>query len=145
MEQYKERCAERDRASLEFRRKEANIQRLEGKNRTERERKVEEQNLELEALARSDVERYQKQCKNNRRKSLAFRAKERRQNAQWERSEHERRIQQIIRDARLRARDARAVELARQKERAELTMDAIRHADCGFSTMGFNGILNSKR
>ena len=85
-------CAERDRASLEYRRKEAMIQRLEEENRLEREREKERQMAELEALARQDVEGYLKNCKKDRRKSLALRAKERRRHVEYMRSQEQRQL-----------------------------------------------------
>ena len=110
------------------------IRRLEESNRLEREREKEEKLMELETLARQDVEGYIKSCKNQRRKSLALRAKERRRHVECMRIEVERQHQEQISDARLRARDSRSVELARQRERSERAMEALRHANCTFSS-----------
>lgn len=134
MNEYRKECAERDRASLEFRRKEAMIRRLEESNRLERERAKEERNLELEGLARRDVEEYFKSCKNQRRKSLAHRAKEKRRHMDWLRSEQQRQLQERSNDERMKARDSRSMQLARQKEKTEQALKALRHADCTFST-----------
>lgn len=133
VEDYKKECAERDRASLEFRRKEAMIRRLEEGNRLQKERELEERNLDLEALARIDLQEYAKSCKNQRRKSLALRAKERRRQKQWRCREKERQLLEQSEDARIKARDLRSMELARQKEKMRITTEALRHADCTFS------------
>ena len=134
MEQYRKECAERDRASLEYRRKEAMIQTLEESNRLEREREEEGKMVELETLARQDVEGYIKSCKNQRRKSLALRAKERRRHVEYMNSQEEYQLQEQMSDARLKARDNRSMELARQRERSERAMEALRHANCTFSS-----------
>jgi hypothetical protein len=133
VENYKKECSERERASLEFRRKEAMIRNLEENNRAQLEREEQERNFELETLARLDVQEYVKTCKNQRRKSLALRAKEKRWHSKWNRREEERRLQEQSRDSRLKARDSRSMELARQKEKILLATEALRHADCTFS------------
>ena len=138
MEQYRKACAERDRASLEYRRKEAMIQALEESNRREREREEEGKMLQLEALARQDVEGYIKSCKNQRRKSLALRAKERRRHVEWVQSQKESQLHQQMNDSRLRARDYRSMELARQRERSEQAIEALRHANCTFSSLNIS-------
>lgn len=134
MENYRDQCAERERASLEFRGKESMIRRLEEANAMERERETEELNHQLEFLARTDVQEYIKDCKSQRRKSLAFRAKEKRRHAAWGRQEGKRELEERSNDTRLRARDNRSMELARQKEKTEKALDALRHASCTFSS-----------
>ena len=110
------------------------IRRLEEMNTLQREREIEEQNQQLEALARTDVQEYIKNCKTQRRKSLALRAKERRRHAQWVRQQEQREVEERSNDTRLRGRDLRSMELARQKERTAQAMDALRHATCTFSS-----------
>lgn len=134
VESYKRERAERDRASLEFRGKETIIRRLEEQNRLELEREKEARNFELETQARQDMEEYLKKCKNRRRRSLAHRAKDRRRHAEWVRAEEERQIHEQTKTARLKARDSRSMELARQRERTEQAMVALRHANCTFSS-----------
>jgi hypothetical protein len=134
VQNYIEECAERDRNSLEYRRKESMIQRLEEMNAAQKEREVEERNQQLEALARTDLQEYIKNCKTQRRKSLALRAKEKRRHAEWLRQEEKKEIEQRILDSRLRARDNRSMELARQKEKTQKALDALRHAKCTFSS-----------
>ena len=133
MQKYKEECAERERISLEYRRTESMIQKLEETAALQKEREVEERNQQLEALARTDLQEYIKNCKSQRRKSLAFRAKEKRRHAEWVRNQEKKELEQRSLDTRLRARDSRSMELARQKERTEKAMDALRHARCTFS------------
>lgn len=134
MENYKDECAERERISLEYRGKESMIQRLEAMNVLQKEREVEERNHELDTLARTDVQEYIKSCKNQRRKSLAFRAKEKRRHFAWVRKEEKKDQEQRSMNTRLRSRDYRSMELARQKERTEKALDALRHASCTFSS-----------
>jgi hypothetical protein len=110
------------------------IQRLEDSNAEERAREAQERNQELESLARMDVQEYIKVVKNQRRASLAFRAKESRRFAAWVRREEEREQNQRLLDERLRARDSRSMELARQKEKRDRAIDALRHAECTFSS-----------
>ncbi|CAB9515153.1 expressed unknown protein [Seminavis robusta] len=131
---YQKECSERDRTSLEFRRKEAMIHRLEEANQLQIERDLEGRNKEIEALARIDVQGYIKSCKNERRKSLAHRAKERRRHADWARRKEQEEQNQRSLDERLRARDSRTMELARQKERRDRALDALRHSECTFSS-----------
>lgn len=139
VENYRKQCAERDRASFEYRRKESRKQRLEEQERTVRQQLVEASNFELETEARSDVEGYLLDCKQRRRLSLAFRAREKRHHARvrQERAQEERDARS--RDVRDRLRDQRYVALAQQEERAKIAMDAIQHSNCSFNP--FNCIL----
>ena len=134
MENYRKECDARDRASLEYRRKEARIQRLEECNDNQRIQVEEQRNQELETLARIDVREYFKSCKNHRRMSLALRAKESRRHTEWVRRKEEEEQSQRLLDERLRARDSRNVELARQKEKRDRAIDALKHAECTFSS-----------
>ena len=134
VEKYRQECAGRDRASFEYRRKEAMIQRLEEANEEQRIRENQEADYQLEALARIDVQEYIKRCKSQRRLSLASRAKEKRRHAEWARREEERVQNQRHDDERVRARDSRNMELARQKEKREKAIEALRHAECSFSS-----------
>jgi len=93
VEEYKAKCEARKRASFCYRRKEAEIQRLEAKKAQiillEEKR---EQNL-LEAAACKDVENYLEDCKRRRRQSLASRAQEKRRHDAWKKQEAEKKRQ----------------------------------------------------
>jgi Flp pilus assembly protein CpaB len=115
---------------------------LEEEDRKEEQCKVDEANFALESAATQDVQQYLKDCRQRRRMSLALRAKEKRHHAQWQEREAERRRQQQSRDTRDRALDHRHMEMASQKERARIAMDAIRHAHCTFSINPFAGLLD---
>jgi hypothetical protein len=130
---YKKSCAARERASLQYRQKEARVQRLEEEERRMQQLQVDSSNFELESEARSDVEEYIACCKRRRRLSLAFRAKEKRRHAEWFRRQEEEERQARSREVRNRLIDRRYEELARQQERARIAMDAIRHSNCSFN------------
>lgn len=136
MENYKKSCAERDRASLEFRRKEANVQRLEEKRRLLQDAEVEQGNRALEDAAHSDVVEYIKDCQNRRRMSLALRAKEKRHHRRWEAKQSEEALSQRMQDSRMRSQDRREREIALREERKRIALDAIRHAGCSFNING---------
>jgi hypothetical protein len=140
VESYRKECAERDRKSLEYRRKEARVQRIQEEERLLKQQQLDSQNAELESLAHKDVEEYIKDCKSRRRLSLAFRATEKRRHAAWQRRRAEKERQRQSRQVRDRLMDKRYVELARQQERARIAMDAIRHAGCSFNP--FSGVLD---
>jgi hypothetical protein len=115
---------------------------LEEEDRKEEQRKVDKANFALEDAARQDVQQYLKDCGERRRMSLALRAKEQRRHVLWQEREAERRRQQQNRDTRDRALDQRHMEMARQKERAHIALDAIRHAHCTFAINPFAGLLD---
>jgi len=142
IQEYRKACSDRDRASLCFRRKEANLQRLEEDEERQRQEEIEEKNRKLEDAARSDVKAYIEDCKRRRRMSLANRAKEKRRHAKWERDQAELEQQRRHRETRNRALDRRYVELAKQKELARIAMDAIRHAGCSFNVNPFAAMLD---
>ena len=141
VEAYKKECAERNRASLCLRQKEAHIQKLEEETRLQRKRQTEEENFELESMARTDVEEYVEECKRRRRLSLVSRAKEQRRHHKWKKNREEQERKEISRQANYRAIDTRYAELARQEERTNIALDAIRHAGCTFSNP-FSGLFN---
>jgi signal transduction histidine kinase len=141
VENYKKECAERDRLSLEFRRKEANIQRLEDEAKCQRQREIDESNKLLDDAAWVDVQEYIKDCQKRTRLSLAFRAREKRKHAKWEQRDAERRLAQQSKDCRDRGLDRRHQEMARRQERARIALDAIRHANCTFSTNPFGHLM----
>lgn len=131
IEQYRKDCAARDRASLEFRRKEARAQRISKQIRELEERDIDSKNFLLESDAHRDVEEYLKDCKRRRRLSLAFRAKERRVHSQWQQKHAEEMRQEISEEVQGRLLDRHYTELAQQQERARIALKSMRHA--GFS------------
>ena len=88
----------------------------------------------LETLARTDVEEYVQDCKRRRRLSLAQRAKESRHHEEWKKKKAEQERATRARHTRNMGIDRRAMELAREKERAKNALNALRHAKCTFST-----------
>lgn len=133
IEAYRRECAERDRKSFEYRRKEARIQRIQEEERLLKQRELDDKNFELETLARVDVKEYVKDCKRRKRLSLAFRAKEKRHHAEWQSEQNETDQDEQSRRVHDRLMDQRHVELAQQKERARYALEAIRHAGCSFN------------
>ena len=138
VEGYRSECAERDRKSLEYRRKEARAQRIQEEERRLKQQEKDETNFALETHANKDVQEYVKECKQRRRLSLAFRAKEKRHHAQWRREQQEREQEERSRRVHDRLMDQRHVELAKQQERARHALEALRHA--GYNP--FSNVLN---
>ena len=136
METYIKKCSERDRASFEYRRKDAHVQRIEEEQAMKKLREQEMKNQELETMARFDVVEYVNDCKKRRRMSLVCRAKEKRKQAQWCRLKKEKEIDEQSRRIHDQLMDQKYVELAQQKERARLALNAIRHAGYTFKTNG---------
>jgi hypothetical protein len=96
---------------------------------------------QLEDLARSDVLSYVEECKHRRRLSLAYRANERRRHRDWEEREKEDERERIHTNNKLASLDRKYVELARQKERACIALNALRHAGCSFNVNPFAALL----
>lgn len=141
VELYKKQCAERDRASLEYRGKELQLQHLEAEKVRQNEYEVNQEQLALETEARGDVEEYLKDCKKRRRLSLAFRAKERGRHAKWVQQKANEERTRRNRHTKNMALDQRYVELAREKELAEAAIFALRHAGSSFSMNPFAPLL----
>jgi hypothetical protein len=137
VEQYAKECAERDRKSFEFRRKDARKQRIQEEERLAQKQSIEVRHTELETLARKDVAAYVDDCKKRRRMSLACRAKEKRNHSKWMREQKEKELHEQSRRVHDQLMDQKYVELALQKERARLALNAIRHA--GYSSTAFIG------
>ena len=133
METYIKKCAERDRASFEYRRKDTRIQRLQEEEMLMTRREQELNNQKLETLARFDVVDYVNDCMKRRRMSLACRAKEKRKQAQWCRLKKKKEIDEQSRRVHDQLMDQKYVELAKQKDRARLALNAIRHAGYTFN------------
>ena len=137
--EYRRKCAARDRASLLYRRKEAHVQRIEEVEERMREQLREHENFELETQARLDVANYVQTCKQRRRMSLAYRAKEHRRHFQWREQQAEQEREARSREVRARMADQRSAELARKEEQAQRALAAIQK--CGSSSNAFSGIL----
>lgn len=140
VEGYRKELAERDRASFEYRLKEGRIQRIKEEDQRLDQQQVEAEHFQLDTLAQTDVEDYLRDCKDRRRLSLAFRAKEKSRHAEWEKEEADKEREERSRDVRGRLMDRRYVELALQQERAQSAINAIRHAGCSFNP--FSGVLS---
>ena len=134
VEEYRKKCAERDRSSLCYRGKELQIQKMELEKIREEETEKELRRRELDDLARKDVDQYIDDCKKRRRQSLAFRAKESRRHITWNKQKQALETENKRNHSRLRGLDLRYVELAKEKERAQIALDALRHAKCTFSS-----------
>jgi hypothetical protein len=132
VERYKAECAERDRKSLQYRGKQLRLQHLEEEKRRIEQFRKDEENSRLETLARKDVEEYYKDCQKRRRKSLAWRAKERRRNFEWKRKKAELEVKERAHTSYLHSLDLKHMALAQEEERAKKAMDALRNAGCTF-------------
>eukprot|EP00339_Tiarina_fusa_P022303 CAMPEP_0117016422 /NCGR_PEP_ID=MMETSP0472-20121206/12953_1 /TAXON_ID=693140 ORGANISM="Tiarina fusus, Strain LIS" /NCGR_SAMPLE_ID=MMETSP0472 /ASSEMBLY_ACC=CAM_ASM_000603 /LENGTH=656 /DNA_ID=CAMNT_0004720477 /DNA_START=156 /DNA_END=2127 /DNA_ORIENTATION=- len=142
VDNYKKECAENIRKSLEFRGKEKKMQRLEQLDEETKVKEVDHKNFELDSLARLDVEEYMKDCKRRRRKSLAFRAKEKRRHAEWMRLQKEKELEERSRTAHFQSLNAQHTAFARQKERAQAAVDALRSAGCSIKGNPFGDVLH---
>ena len=122
MENYKKKCAERDRASLCFRRTEAIIQHMKEGKKREQEYELDQQNRAFDSAACDDVKKYLNSCKKRNRLSLATRAKEKRCHADWEKSQATTQPEQHHRDTRDRDMDNMYVDMAKEKDKACLAL-----------------------
>ena len=134
VEEFKRKCSERDRSSFIYRGKELQIQKMELEKIRDEETEKELRRRELDDLARKDVDKYVEDCKKRRRQSLAFRAKESRRHMIWNKQKQASEIENRRNQTRARGLDLRYVELAKEKERAQIALDALRHAKCTFSS-----------
>mmetsp|Transcript_34332 Transcript_34332/g.39108 ORF Transcript_34332/g.39108 Transcript_34332/m.39108 type:complete len:760 (-) Transcript_34332:60-2339(-) len=141
MENYKKQLAARDRASLAYRRKEANLVRIEGKLKKQKDYQIEQGNRALVDAANWDVAGYIEDCKTRKRMSLVVRAKEKRHHREWQQKQAEQAYKRRREDARLRARDRRYQDMALREERRQIALEAIRHAGCSFNVNAFS-LLN---
>jgi len=142
LEEYRSACAARDRASLAYRRKEAYLQRLRKLQEKEIENQEQAAINQLEDSAHLDVLEYVEECKMRRRLSLVYRANEKRRHREWERLKKEEEREQLHRSTKLVSLDRKYVELAKQKERACIALDALRHAGCSFNVNPFAALLD---
>jgi len=112
---------------------------------TEQQRAIEyeedQERRALDTLARADVEEYVEDCKRRRRLSLAQRATESRRHMQWKKEQRSVAREENTRHTRNMGLDRRYVELAKEKERARIALDALRRAKSNFSTSNPFGSL----
>ena len=139
MEEYRKQCAERDRKSLEYRRKEARMQRIQAEGLHAKQAVIDDKNFGLDSLARKDVEDYVKQCKQRKRLSLAFRAKEKRHHVQWRKAQEEKERNERSQRVHDNLMDQRQAELVKQQEKARTTLNSIQHGN--YSINPFAGLL----
>jgi len=142
VEAYKKKCAERDRASLCYRGKELHLQRLHAEEEHQKQNELDHERHNLEGEARSDVDEYVKECKRRRRLSLAFRAKERRRHANWEKTKADKERERRRQHSKNMTLDQRYVELAKERERTERAINKLKHAGCSFSMNPFAPLLD---
>jgi hypothetical protein len=142
VKEYLEQCAAQERTALVFRAKEARLIRLKEQELQSRELEKMKESFELEAAAGRDVQDYVEKCKNRDRLSLAFRAKEKRRHAEWEKEKSRMEIEGRNREINFRALDARYVKLAQERERAMKAIEAIRHAGRNFASNPFASLLD---
>jgi regulatory protein YycH of two-component signal transduction system YycFG len=134
IEKYKADCAERRRKSLQYRGKHTRMNRLQEEERRIAQLQKQEADSRLQSLAQKDVEEYYKDCKRRRRKSLALRAKERRQHVEWKRKKQQETVQNNAHTSYLNSLDIQHMALAKEQERARRALDALRGA--GFKIKG---------
>jgi hypothetical protein len=142
IEKYLAECEEKKRKSLQFRGKLAQMHRLKEEERRLAQLQKDEESFKLESLARKDVEEYYMDCQRRRRKSLALRAKERRQHNEWKRQRAQVEFNERAHTSYLNSIDAQHVALAKEQERARMAMDALRSAGCKLKGNPFGGILS---
>ena len=138
IQQYKDACAARDRASLMLRGKEHFRKRLESENERQRKSHENHESHLLETEAWRDVNDYVKECKGRRRLSLAFRAKEKRRHAEYAKKQHQMKIQRQQMDSFYTAEDARYIEMARLKEKAAIALAALEQPACSLNGNPFD-------
>ena len=98
--------------------------------------------FELESQARSDVKKYIEDCKKQRRKSLALRAKEKRRHAKWKRQQREKEVRDRNHTSHLKSLDAQHMAFSQQQERARMAMDALRSAGMKIKGNPFGDLMN---
>ena len=89
-----------------------------------------------------DIETYIKECKDRRRLSLVSRAKQHRRHVAWDKLNAERHRQQKHEDTKYQALDRKYAQLAKDKERIRLALDALRHPNCSFVKNPFASLLD---
>jgi hypothetical protein len=129
MELYLKECADRDRRSLVYRGKETTLRRLREEEITEEQRENDAKAFNLDMQAWHDVQEYVSDCNYRRRLSLAYRAKEKRRHAQWKNKQLQEERDALSKQVRDRLIDQHHIEAAKQKERAKIALEALRHLE----------------
>lgn len=142
VEKYIAECKERRRKSLQFGGKETHMNRLKTEERRLKQLQQEEASHKLESLAQKDVEEYYKDCQRHRRKSLALRAKERRQLAAWKKRKAQEDVNARAHTSYLKSLDVQHMALAEEQERARKAMDALRTAGYNIKGNPFGDLLS---
>jgi hypothetical protein len=117
------------------------MNRLQAEERRLEQLQKDEASHKLESLAQKDVEEYYKDCQRRRRKSLALRAKERRQHAAWKKKKAQEDVTARAHTSYLNSLDIQHVAMAKEQERARMAMDALRSAGYNFQGNPFEDIL----
>ena len=141
VQQYKDACAARDRASLSLRGKEHFRKRLEAENERQMKSQEDHESHLLDTQAWQDVNDYVKECNRRKRLSLAFRAKEKRRHANYAKKQHQKKIERQQLDTFYRAEDARHVEMAQLKEKARVALQALEQPFGSFNGNPFDKLL----
>lgn len=141
-EKYKAECAERRRKSLQYRGKHARLQRLEEEERQLEQMEKDEESSKLDCLAQKDVEEYYKDCRKGRRKSLALRAKEMRQHAEWKKRRAQKELNERAHTTQMKSLDIHHMAMVRERERALKAMDALRNAGCNWKGNPFGDLID---
>jgi hypothetical protein len=141
VEEYKKKCAEKDRNSLAYRGKETRLRRLIEEDNRIQDLEQQSASIELEGEARRDVVKYVEKCKKRRRMSLALRAKEQKRHAEWKREEKDRHIEETRQEVTHRLVDRRFAQLALEMENAQRAIDAITCAGKSFGNNPFASLL----
>jgi hypothetical protein len=118
------------------------MHRLQNEERRLDKLQQDETSYKLDSLAQKDVEDYFKDCQKRRRKSLALRAKERRQHAAWLKKKAQADVQDRAHTSYLNSLDIQYMGLAEEQERARKAMDALRSAGYKFVGNPFGDVLN---
>ena len=140
--QYKEDCAARDRASLQLRGKEHFVNRMQAENDRQIQLQEDQDSHLLDTAAWQDVNEYVKECNRRKRLSLAFRAKEKRRHLQIEREQAELKLRQKQLDSQYASIDARYIEMAKLKEKAKLALASFNSSpSCTFGANPFATLL----
>ena len=142
VENYKAECAERRRKSFQYRGKQARLQRLQEEEQRLEQMQKDEESFKLDSLAQRDVVNYYKDCRKGRRKSLALRAKEKRQHVDWEKRRAKNQLKERAHTSHLNSLDIHHMALAKERERARKAMDALRNAGYSWKGNPFGDLLN---
>jgi len=142
VENYKSDCEARKRESLQLRKNEVILQKLQTEVDQLKLKELDDKNNFLEHAANQDVVKYIKKCKQRSRKSLAFRAKEKRLHSKIDKANREEEREKREQDSLFTSLDAKYVQLAKDKERAQASLETLKHRSCTFSTNPFSALLD---